>query len=281
VGVRQWLAENAKIAKCVWKGYNADRIPLAAAGVAFFLTLSVVPLVLLLVSIASFFVSPEQVTAFANNATATLGAGIGGALRMQLLSVVENRGALTGISLAFGLWTGSQVFGIMEVALNQVWGVKEERSYWVRQGLALGMVLVTGVLALAAVLLTLLIRVLGTLTIPVLSSVVKRLPWIITFLFNAIIPFLLITVAFLLIYRFLPARLVTWKQVLPGAVIAGILWTLLLQVFSWYAGNIANYNVLYGSLGGLVILMLWFNYSALVLLLGAELSQSLVRDDAD
>ena len=59
---------------------------------------------------------------------------------------------------------------------------------------------------------------------------------------------------------------------MPGAVIAGILWVIALRFFSWYTATVVNYSIIYGSLGGLVLLILWFNYSAQILLIGAEIS---------
>jgi len=264
--------------KAVWQEFTEDRGLLLAAAIAFYMTLSMIPLLLLMVSVAAFFISPAQAQSIGANLTARFGAGIGGAIRDQVLSVVQNRGALTGISLLVGFWAGSQVFVIIQVALNAIWEVDERRPLWVRRGLALAMVIVVGIIVLLAVAVNFLITALGHLNIPILGFELGSIPWFITILFNFVLPWLLITLAFLIIYRFLSARKVTWRMALPGAIIAGFIWTILLLIFSWYTANFANYSVLYGSLGGLVLLMLWFNYSAMILLLGAEISSVLYRD---
>ncbi|MHB0937014.1 MAG: YihY/virulence factor BrkB family protein [Armatimonadota bacterium] len=261
-----------QIGKDALRSFQQDRALLAAAGVAFYITLSMIPLLLLMVSVAAFFISPAQVQAIGNELTTSFGAGVGGAIRSQVLSVVQNRGVLGGISLAIGLWAGSQVFVITQTALNDVWGVEEGRPFWVRRGLALLMVIVTGALAAIAVLTRFLIQLLGALRIPLLGFQIQQIPWFLVVVLNILVPWLVITVAFLLIYRYLSARKVTWRLALPGAIVAGILWVLVLQAFSWYTGNFGNYNALYGSLGGLVLLMLWFNYSAMIMLYGAEVS---------
>lgn len=264
------VKETKSFGKDVMQSYNNDHAPLAAAAVAFYLLLSMVPLLLLLISVAAFFINPAQVQSLVGSATATLGAGVGDAVRTQLLSIVNNRGLLTGISLLVGLWAGSQIFAFIEMALNQIWDAEEKRSFWVQRGLALLMVPIVGVLLALAVGATYLVHIIGALQIPVLGRV-GELPWFIVIFTNFVLPALLATAVFTIIYRYLSARRVPWKLAATGAVIAGVLWALVLQAFSWYTANMADYNALYGSLGGLILLMLLFNYSAQIMLLGAEI----------
>src|SRR5690606_9705218 len=75
-----------------------------------------------------------------------------------------------------------------------------------------------------------------------------------------------------LLYRFGPSRLQPkWKWLTWGSVTATILWLIASALFSFYVANFGSYNKTYGSLGAIVILMLWFWVSAFVVLLGAEL----------
>lgn len=262
-----------QLGKDVWQSFQADNVPLVAAGVAFYLILSMIPLLLLIISIAAYFITANQISAISQEMIKSFGAGIGTAIETQIFSVVHNRGVLTGISLFVGLWAGSQIFVIIETALNKIWDVTETRPFWVTRGLALAMVAVTGILLLVAVVMTYIIRILAGINIPVLSSYIQRIPGIMTLLFDFVLPCIMIILAFLFIYRFLSAYKVTWGMALPGAAIAGLLCTLMLQVFSWYSSAFSDYNTLYGSLGGLVLLMLWFHYSAMILLLGAEITR--------
>lgn len=274
---KSYLVGYIQIGKNVWKAFVEDRLTLAAAAVAFYLTLSLLPLLLLMVSVAAFFISQEQLDAASKALTTSLGSGIGEAIRQQILSVVQNRGVLTGVSLAFGLWVGSQVFVITQTALNQIWDVDDRRPFWVRRGLALLMVVVTGILVLLAVLFRYLTNLLGQLDIPFMGYEVRRIPWFLSFLPNFLVPWLLVSLAFLVTYKYLSAKKLGWNLVLPGAVAAGLLWTITLVVFSWYTASFADYSVLYGSLGGFILLMVWFNYSAIILLSGAEVPIAVKR----
>lgn len=254
----------------VYHAYMGDRAPLAAAAIAFFVLLSMVPLLLFLISIASFFISPAQVQSVVTDLTEAFGPGIGGAFQSEILSVVQNRGLLTGLSLVFGLWAGSQIFVMIEEALNQVWDVEGGRSFWWRRGMALLMVFVTGILLMLAIGVYALVQVALRAQIPVLDQLERITGF--SLILGVIIPALLASLAFALIYKYLSARKVTWSLVLPGAVLTGFLWAVALQIFSWYTANVANYSVLYGSLAGYILIMLWVNYSAQILLLGAEIT---------
>jgi membrane protein len=83
------------------------------------------------------------------------------------------------------------------------------------------------------------------------------------------------TLVFAIIYRYLSARHIVWGLAWIGAFIAATLWVIVLQIFSWYTAHIADYSVLYGSLGGLVLLMLWFNLGSQIFIGGAALIEVL------
>jgi len=263
----QWLRA---FIRDVWRCIRGDNISLVAAAVAFWLFITIVPALLLALSIAASLIDPEvaqqRIVAFSRD---LLGPGISQALREQVLAVVRNRGLLTGVALLLGLWTGSQVFLIMEQALNGLLHVERARPFWISRLLAMLMLLVSGVLLLGAMLLVNLIHLLARTT-PAFTGLA---PWLISLL----VPLLLSTATFGLIYHIMPAMHVTWRTALPGACFAGAAWTVFLHLFGLYVANIANYPLLYGSLGGLVLLLFWFYYSALIMLAGAEIAAVLHR----
>ena len=275
---QRWWHGIWQFVKEVWLAYGKDNGSVAAAGVAFYLLLSMVPLLLFLISVVAYFTTPAQAESLAIHLSHSFGRGIGGALRVEFLSVIQLRGLLTGVSLLLGLWSGSQVFVVMELALDQIWDVIDRRPFWIRYSIALLMVLVSGALMACAIGLTYLLRTLGRLGIPVaLQQHHLHSPLWISALVTWILPLVIATIAFALMYRFLSARKVSWAMALPGALIAAVAWELVLQAFSWYTASYANYSRLYGSLSSLVLLMLWFDYSTQILLLGAECSAVLYK----
>ena len=78
-------------------------------------------------------------------------------------------------------------------------------------------------------------------------------------------------------YRVAPKRPITFKQAIPGAVFGVIVWQLLSVGFGFYVSNFSNYNQTYGSLGSVVIVLLWLYFTGLIILLGSELNASWER----
>lgn len=80
------------------------------------------------------------------------------------------------------------------------------------------------------------------------------------------------TLMLLLLYRFAPNKTLKWQEILVGSIPAAILWQIVSFGFSFYISNFGNYSATYGSLGGVIILLLWFFLTGLVLMIGAEMN---------
>ena len=91
------------------------------------------------------------------------------------------------------------------------------------------------------------------------------------------VPLAVSTLAFALTYVLLPNTPVPWREALPGAALAAVLFEILKVGFAWYATNVATFNVVYGSLGTVIAVMLWIYLSAIVLLIGAEFATEFYR----
>jgi membrane protein len=89
--------------------------------------------------------------------------------------------------------------------------------------------------------------------------------------------FAVVTVAVAILYRYAPNVVVPWRWVLFGSALFALAWLGATAVVGFYAANFANFGATYGSLGGVIVLMLWFYVTALVLLLGAEVSAAAAR----
>ena len=264
----------------VWNRTMADRLQLPAGSVAFFLLLSLIPLLLLLVTIGSSFLvgtTSDQVQSRIFELTGNLSPTIQQMLVEQLQGIVASRNILTGVALLVGFWTGSQVFVILEMAMNQVWHCPRRRPIWTSRPLAMGMVLFTGVVMLIAAGMINTLRVLSHLHIPFWNQRIENVPSLvvlINFLISGLVPFLLTTLLFGIIYRVMPTRRVTWHSALPGAVFAALIWVIFMHGFGFYVNVVsrASSAVFFGSLGGVILLLLLFYYSAWILLVGAEIA---------
>ena len=180
------------------------------------------------------------------------------------------------------LWAGSWVFAVVERALNRIWGAIS-RTFWHGRALTIGMVGVVGLLLSLSVLVTSALVALremaGSLSPRQIARYTLLLSagsafWQVVFAAGSY----LITVAlFVLIYRLLPRAAVTWRDTLPGAFLAGLLWELAKYIFAWSLGYF-HYDEIYGSVGAVVAVLTWSYVSSLILLFGAQLTAVFHRE---
>jgi membrane protein len=78
------------------------------------------------------------------------------------------------------------------------------------------------------------------------------------------------------IYRYTPAKRISWQEVFPGAIVSTIGWLIVSLGFSFYVNNFSNYSRLYGSLGAVFVLMTWLYISSIILILGGEINSVIV-----
>jgi membrane protein len=180
------------------------------------------------------------------------------------------------------LWAGSWVFSVVERALNRIWGAVS-RTFWHGRALTIGMVGVVGLLLSLSVLVTSALVALREMTGSLSPRQIARYPLLISVgsafwqvLFFAVS--YLITVALLvLVYRLLPRAEVTWRDTLPGAFLAGLLWEVAKYIFAWSL-NYFHYDQIYGSVGAVVAVLTWSYVSSLIMLFGAQLTAVFHRE---
>ncbi|MFA7387099.1 MAG: YihY/virulence factor BrkB family protein [Thiohalobacteraceae bacterium] len=267
------------VAKRVRRSLSEHSIGLVAAGVAFYAMLSLFPALTAAVGMYGLFADESAVE---NQLQALSGLIPGQAselLRQQLRDLVsQSGGALTlgavgGLLLA--LWSAAKGVKALFIALNIASGEDEKRSFILLNAQALATV-VAGI-AFTLVTLTL------VLAIPVAIGILPVPDWLRTTLTLVRWPLLGIAgitmLAFL--YRFGPSRSdARWRWVSWGAVGAALLWLAASAGFSWYVANLGSYNETYGSLGAVIVLLMWLYVSAYAVVLGAVLNTEMERQTA-
>jgi membrane protein len=248
-----------------------DNLSMIAAGVAFYLFFAMVPALAAVVSIYGLIADPQQVQQQIQALSGMLPQEAATIIQEQLQQVAGAApGALTAgaaFSLLLTLWSVNKGTKALIESLNIVYDEQEKRGFiklnLVSLALTLGMVVfVVVTLALVAVLPALI----GMLGLPgIVEGLARWLRWPIL-----AVVFMVVLAAF---YRHAPSRdAPKWRWVSPGAVAATVLWIIGSGLLSWYISNFGNYNETYGSLGAIMILMLWFWLSAFIILLGAEVN---------
>src|ERR1700742_3149013 len=182
------------------------------------------------------------------------------------------------------LWAGSWVFAVIERAWNRIWGTRP-RAFLHGRALTLGMIGAVGVLLMISVFLTDSLVGLSGLIDQLPIRVVRRTPWM-TMMNNAFWQSLiavagaLVTIAlFAVVYRFVPNGRVTFRDTLPSAILAGLLWEAGKYVFA-SSLQYFHYDEIYGSVGAVVAVLTWSYVSSLILMFGAQLSVVLHQEHA-
>ncbi len=265
----------------VVREYVRDNGNLVAAAVAFYLFVSLIPLLLLAIAgLGYVFGSPERareiVFDYARQHSPSLTAGGGLTVQAIVEDVVRGREAATGIGILFLLWSGTSLMAIIERAINVAWDVERHRMFLVKRLIGLAMLVVAGVLFLSSFAATTALDAVRSANISILGLAPANWPWIWNFV-GYLVPLTVTVLAFTLMYELLPYTRVPFRSALFGGLFAGLLWETAKIGFSFYLSRFASYGNVYGSLTGVVVLMVWINFSAVVLIFGAEVGSGLAR----
>ncbi|HEX2574879.1 MAG TPA: YihY/virulence factor BrkB family protein [Aquihabitans sp.] len=267
------------IAKRVAKEVKADNVPLLAAGVAFYALLSLVPGIVAIVSIYGLVTEPAEVARQLESLTRTLPQDAASLITEQVEKIAGASSGKLGISVVVGiltaLWSASSGMKWMLAALSLTYDEREERKFLKLRGtallltvgaaialpVALGLIGATGALA----------RALGLGDAGELAISVLRWPLL----------FALVIVGLAVLYKYGPDRdAPKWRWVSWGSVIAAIIWVLASAAFALYTSLAGNYQESYGSLAGVVVLMLWLFLTCFSVLLGSEINAEMEHQTA-
>ncbi|MBI5445841.1 MAG: YihY/virulence factor BrkB family protein [Deltaproteobacteria bacterium] len=187
--------------------------------------------------------------------------------------VLERRsGGVLSAGAVAALWAASRAANVALFAINQAHETSVERPFWKARLLALG---ITFLLVLS---------VLISFVFPVFGWVLRRfsslfgLSSIFLVVWEVVrwfLSLLVLMLGFLIIYYLAPNASVRVREAIPGAALAAVGWQAVSYGFSFYLERFANYSAVYGSLGGVIALMVWFYLAGLILILGAELNAQL------
>lgn len=189
--------------------------------------------------------------------------------------VTENSsgGKLT-LGLFIALWSASAGVDSLRVALNSTYHLRDERAWWMNKLFSLVSTAFLTILVFIALALVFYGWKLVMVAIDFMSLPVPSPIWLIIIQWATILATLIIIFAF--VYSFLPAHKPSkWTWVTPGALTAIVLWLVLSYVFRIYLSYFNNYAKTYGSLGAVIILMLWLYLTALVILFGGMINSVL------
>lgn len=234
-----------------------------AGAVTYAGVMALFPLLLFLVALASLVITTEQAEQIVKQLGAVAPGDVTRIVGGRIKAIAsEPKGGLLTVGALVALWSASSGVSALQRALNIIYGVEEGRPFWKARGVALVMTVVTGGLAVVAGLVAVASPVLGNAVGGPLGTAIVwlRLP----------VAGLIMMFVWALLYYALPDVEQSFKFITPGSVIGVVLWVIASWGFSLYVSNFGNYDATYGSLGGIIVMLLWMYISSVVLLLGAE-----------
>ncbi len=172
-------------------------------------------------------------------------------------------------------WASLGVFNAVSSAVNHSWGVVERRSFLRHRLVSFLMLLSAGGVLVLALVLASAVKLAETSWFGDVVAGSPGLLWV-TGLTAYYASTVLLIICVALVFYFIPHTDVRFRDVWPGAVLVGLLWRGALGVFSWYARDLATWNI-YGSIAAVVVFLLWIYVSAVILLYGVEMTASYAR----
>lgn len=263
----------------VWRMLRAarrDRITILAASVAFYALLALFPTIAAVISLWGLLFDPLQAGQQLYEISRFMPSDAANLIDQQAQQVVENTESGNGMTALVGLliamFIASKAVGVLVIGLNVVYGEQEKRPLLLR-GVVL-VLLTFGLIGMTLVSLgfiAIVPAVVDSLMIePPVDRALKWLRW----------PALLVIMSLLiaLLYRYAPyRRSAQWRWLSYGTILATLLWLLGSGGLSLYVRYFSSFSELYGSLGAVIALMMWFWMSAFVVLLGAEVNSEMER----
>ncbi len=258
--------------------FSADNGRLLAAAVAYTLLFSLFPFALALFSIVGFLMSSEEVESQVITALGTLIPVARNLIVTTLEGVIRARGATGIIALLIFIWSALSFFDALRNALNRAWGVPSNQTFVKGQLLNISML----VLAIIALLTFTWL----TTTVQYMHESQMQL-WVFKFtrtsLFARLVFMLLSgTLAYgviLFLYHFIPSIRPRWRHIWLGALLATIGFEIVRFAFVWYVKNFAQYNLVYGPISSVIVLLMFIYLTAYVLLFFAKFSYVKMRSD--
>jgi membrane protein len=261
--------------------FSEDKMTIWAAALTYYGLLSLFPALIALVSILGLFGDPQKTTQTLTDIITQLGpSSAASTFEGPIKSITSSRGSagiLFFVGLAGALWSASGYVGAFTNAATVIYETPEGRPFWKLKPLQLFVTLVM-ILLLAALAIGI------VMTGPVVSAVAGPLgigstaqtvwnigKW----------PVMLLVVMLMIgvLYHFTPnVKLPGFKWVTPGAIVALVVWILASVAFALYVSQFGSYNKTYGSLGGIVVALLWLWITNLALLFGMELNSERERN---
>lgn len=275
------MAENINFlmfSKELLKRFKEDEISSLAAELAYFFLLSLFPFLIFLMTLLAYLplsadVVLDFVAQYAPGNTMKLIEG-------NVKHIIENQNmTLLSFGIIGTIWSASNGINAIVRAFNKAYQVEENRHFLIARLMSILLTFAMMLVILIALLLPVFGKEIGLFIFRAFgfTNVFLTIWNTIRWLLSAVI----LCIVFTGLYYIAPNKRMKISEAYPGALFATVGWIVVSLLFSYYVGNFGNFSVTYGSLGGVIILLIWFYLSAVIIILGGEINAILSKNSKD
>ncbi|MCB2299577.1 YihY/virulence factor BrkB family protein [Clostridium tagluense] len=249
--------------------YKDDDIPSMSAQITYYLILALFPFLLFLINLISFTPLSHEILIANFNAFLPIETGI--LVKGVVVQTLKSKSTtLLILGMLGSLWAASKGISAIIKGLNKAYDIKENRNFIKLNSIALISTIGVTIMIIFSFIMIVFGQPIGTYIFGLVGA---------TALFNIIwsflrygIPISIMLITFSLIYIYTPNRKLKFNNVIVGTIFTTFGWITTSVLFSFYVNNFANYEKVYGSLGGFIALISWLYISTLIILIGGELN---------
>lgn len=260
--------------KEIFKRFNNVDVMGMSAQLAYFFLLSIFPFLLFLVTLLGYL--PIESDAVLNFLDTYLPEEVSSMLESNLQSLLTNQsGGLLSISIIGAIWSASKGVNALTQAFNKAYKVEEDRSFIVSRAISIGLTIALVLTIAVALLLPIFGKAIGEFVFSFVNlsdgfvQVWNTLRWTLSSLILFIVLYVLYTLA--------PNKKVKIREAFWGVIFATFSWQIASLGFSYYVSTLGNFSATYGSLGTVIVLMLWFYLSGIIIMLGGIINAVLIK----
>lgn len=268
-----------RVARRAFVGFIEHEAPANAGSMAYFGILSMFQLLVLGVVVLSYIVGEGEARRFVIDQVRNGSPIDPDTVGTVIDAVIESRGGISLFGLIFLVFGALGIFSAVNKGISRAFAVGKPRPFLQDQLLGLALMAITGVLGVASIVIGIVTGVVQAAA----GDAARAVPggeWALGAV-GFVLPLVLIFVAFVVLYRVVPNRSVTIREVWPGALVAAVLWTVLRIGFTFYATNIARYDTAFGPISAGISLLVFLYFASLVLLFGAEVARANVLENEE
>lgn len=268
------------LAKVIWQSIRDlidDKVMRMSAALAYYTIFSLAPILILVIGLLDAFFSRDAIEGKIYGQIAGF-VGHDAALEIQQIianSAISGKGKFaTVVSIIVLVFSATGVFGEIQDSINTIWRLKAKpKKGWVKmltnRLLSFSMVVSLGFLLLVSLLINAIINAISDR----LAHYMPQLSIVVLYVVNLLLVFVITTLLFGIIFKVLPDAKIKWRHVLAGAIATAILFMVGKWAISFYLGR-STVSTTYGAAGGLIVVLLWVYYSAIILYFGAEFTRN-------